>query len=63
MKRLVILATKYEKNKEADELFNKRGWKRVWDNSKPLGKPRLVRKDKFSTSLIDLLILEVEYGE
>jgi len=61
-RRFVILATKYSGTPEANEVFAQRGWIRVFDESKPLPGVKLVRKDKHSTSLIDLILEEYEYG-
>jgi len=61
-RRLVILATQYSGTPEANEIFSQRGWVRVFDESKPLPGKKLIRKDKHSTSLIDLILEEYEYG-
>ena len=63
MKKLVILATKYARTPEADRVFEKRGWIKVYDRSKASGKRRVVRKDEELTDLIDLLIEEIVYGD
>ena len=63
MKKLVILATKYARTPDADRVFEKRGWIKVYDRSEASGKRRVVRKDEKLTDLIDLLIEEIVYGD
>jgi hypothetical protein len=62
MRELVILATKYKKSREAEKVFDQRGWVPVDDRSKPLPGKKVIRKQKFSTALIDVLFEHIEYG-
>lgn len=63
MRKLVIVATKYSRTKEAQEVFDQRGWRPIRDESTIPRIKRTVTKDKHSTPLIDLVWEEIEYGE
>ena len=54
MKKLVIIATKFNQTPEAEEVFNQRKWGATQDNSSHSGKRRLIEKDRHSTPLIGL---------
>jgi len=60
-KKLLILATKYSNNKDADEIFEKRGWTKVTDRTTTLPVSKVIRRAKKETSLFDLIIQEIEY--
>jgi hypothetical protein len=60
-KKLLILATEYSRTKDADEIFEKRGWIKVTDRTKTLPISRVVRRSRKETSLFDLIIEEIEY--
>lgn len=60
-KKLLILATQFSRSKEADEIFEKRGWTKVTDRTKTLPVSKVVRRSKKETSLFDLIIEEIEY--
>lgn len=60
-KKLLILATEYARNEEADEIFEKRGWTKITDRTKTLPISEVVRKSRKKTSLFDLIIEEIEY--
>jgi len=62
-RKLVILVTEYSRTPEAEEIFARRGWTKVSDESIPFPKRRHVRDRKHTTPLIDLEIEEWEYGE
>jgi|GEM_PF-2982472 hypothetical protein len=61
MRRLVILATKYNDTAEADKIFSQRGWRRVRDDTVVPSVKEVVRKSRKETGLIDLEIEEIEY--
>ena len=60
-KTLIILATKYSRTPEAEEIFDRRGWTKVFDESKTFPKKKKVNERRHSTPLIDLEIEEWEY--
>ncbi len=61
MPRIVIKATKFSRSKEADEVFESRGWKIVYDQTVIPKKRKLVNSDKYDTPLINLISEEYEY--
>jgi hypothetical protein len=61
--RLHILATKYARSAEADEVFARRGWEKVCDQSKVPATRRVVRTIKKEFPLAIVEIEEIEYGE
>ncbi len=63
MKKLVILATKYNQTPEAQEVFNQRGWKSTQDRSTHSDRTRSVERNKHSTPLLDLDWHWWEYDE
>lgn len=63
MKRLIILATRYSNTSEAQEIFQRRDWKLMRDDSTIPKIKRVVDKGKHSTTLIDLDWEEIEYGK
>jgi len=62
MRKLDILATKYSRTEEADKIFDELGWVKVVDQTVPIGRPRVVRTSKTSTPIIEVEIIEIEYG-
>jgi len=60
-KKLLILATQYSRTKDADEIFEKRGWTKITDRTKTLPVREVVRKSQKKTSLFDLIIEEIIY--
>ena len=63
MRRLVIVATKYSNTKEAQEVFERRNWMPMRDESTIPKIKRIVDKGKHSTPLIGLEWEEIEYGK
>jgi len=61
-RKLMILATQYSDTPDSNSVFSQRGWTRVDDQSKPLSGVKASQKNQHSTSLIDLIIEELEYG-
>ena len=61
MPRIVIKATRYSRTPEADEIFEQRGWKLVFDQSIIPSKKRIVDRGNRNTSLINLGWEELEY--
>lgn len=60
-KKLLIFATKYSNNEDANEIFEKRGWTKITDRTKTLPISEVVRRSKKETNLFDLIIEEIEY--
>jgi ubiquinone biosynthesis protein Coq4 len=63
MRKLVIVATKYSNTKDAMEVFERRNWRPMRDESTIPKIKRVVNKGKHSTPLINLEWEETEYGE
>lgn len=61
MPKIVIKATRYSRTPEANEIFEQRGWKPVFDQSTIPSKRRIVDIGSHNTSLIDLGWEELEY--
>ena len=61
-RKLLILATGYSDTPDSNEVFQQRNWTKVDDQSKPLPGVKTSQKRTHSTSLIDLIIEELEYG-
>jgi hypothetical protein len=61
MPKIVIKATRYSRTPEADEIFEQRGWRPVFDQSIIPSKRRIVDKGSRNTPLIDLNWEELEY--
>lgn len=61
MRRLVIVATGYRKDPEAQKIFNERKWRPIIDESTIPSKKRQVSKKNHRTQLIDLEWEEWEY--
>lgn len=61
MKRLVIVATRFNNNEEGRKIFEERNWRPARDQSTIPAKKKLVGKKSHSTPLIDLTWEEWEY--
>jgi hypothetical protein len=62
MRTLFIVTEECSNSKEADEIFRRRGWNPVDDQSRPLEGRKQVRKTEHDTPQIKLDIEEWEYG-
>lgn len=62
MRTLFIVAEECANSEKADEIFRRRGWSPVDDQSVPLKGRKQVRKTEHNTPLISLEIEELEYG-
>jgi len=63
LRKLVIVATKYNQTPEAQEVFNQRNWHPIQDQSTFSGRRRLIEEDGLSTPLIGLRWRWEEYDE
>ena len=63
MKRLVIVASGFNRNPEGIEVFRQRGWQPAQDNSSVPKVKKLVDRDGHGTEIIDLKWDEYEYGD
>lgn len=61
MPRIVIKATRFARTPEADEVFEQRGWKSVFDQSTIPSKRKIVDRGRHGTPLIDLGWEEIDY--
>ena len=61
MPKIVIKATKFSHSPESWDVFQQRGWKKILDITNIPKNKRTVKTDQENTSLIDLLMEEIEY--
>lgn len=61
MPKIVIKATKFSKTPEANEVFDSRGWKTVFDQTIIPKKKKIVSTYRYGTPIIELNWEEMEY--
>lgn len=61
MKRLVIVATRFRRDSEAQKVFEECGWRPIKDESTIPAKKKLINKNSRRTPLFDLEWEEYEY--
>jgi hypothetical protein len=61
--KLVILATKFNDTPEADRIFERRGWKKVIDETEISPRSQVLRKKKLETRRITVDVVEIHYEE
>lgn len=61
MPRIVIKATKFSRTPEANEVFDSRGWKPVFDQTTIPKKKKTVSTDRYGTPIVELNWEELEY--
>ncbi len=60
-KKIIIVATKFDRTQEAWEILNQRGWRPVKDESTVPSEKKLVSRDKRNTPVLDVEWEEWEY--